>query len=99
MKDELFNELLESVNEGARIIKGKAKPSGTYNFGNNKIVNIRNKYGLSQQKFAALLGISTGTLKNWEQGRRKPMGSAKVLMAIADKHPETLLDTVKDIKR
>jgi len=98
MKDELFNELLESVAEGAKIIKGKSKPSRIFNFGNDKIVKIRNKYGLSQQKFATLLGISAGTLRNWEQGRRKPMGSAKILMAIADKHPETLLDVVKDIK-
>ena len=37
------------------------------------------------------LNISVGTLCNQEQGRRKPEGPARVLLAIADKHPEALL--------
>ena len=35
---------------------------------------LREKFGLSQDKFANLVGISVGTLRNWEQGRRKPEG-------------------------
>lgn len=56
------------------------------------IVRVRSKLGLSQSKFAAILGISTDTLQNWEQGRRTPTGPAKVLLRIAVKHPEVLLE-------
>lgn len=47
---------------------------------------------LSQVKFAQLLGISEDTLQNWEQGRRKPAGPAKVLLKIAAEHPKIVLD-------
>jgi len=48
---------------------------------------------LPQFKFAWLLGISEDTLQNWEQGRRKPAGPAKVLLKIAAKHPKIVLET------
>jgi putative transcriptional regulator len=38
-----------------------------------------------------LLGISSATLKNWEQGRRQPSGAAKVLLKIAKLHPRIIL--------
>jgi putative transcriptional regulator len=58
------------------------------------VAAIRQEYGLSQDKFAALLGISVRTLQNWEQGRREPHGPAKVLLHVASKHPEAILDVV-----
>ena len=49
---------------------------------------------LSQSKFAALMGISVKTLHNWEQGRRKPTGAARVLLRVAARHPEPVLEAV-----
>jgi putative transcriptional regulator len=51
---------------------------------------VRQKTGMSQSEFANLLGISIKTLQGWEQGRREPQGPAKVLLKIADMHPEIL---------
>ncbi|MYH30035.1 MAG: transcriptional regulator [Acidobacteria bacterium] len=51
------------------------------------VVAIRNKTGLSQPAFARSIGIPLGTLKNWEQGRRRPEGPARVLLALIDKRP------------
>jgi len=42
-----------------------------------------------------MLGISVRTLSNWEQGRRVPEGPAMVLLRVADKHPEAVLDVVR----
>jgi putative transcriptional regulator len=60
----------------------------------SEVVRVRGKLGLSQSKFASLLGISADTLQNWEQGRRSPTGPAKVLLKIATRHPEVLLEVV-----
>lgn len=92
MKKELFDELLESVKQGGAIMRGAMKPSRTFEFAESKVKKIREQYGLSQDKFAVLMGISTATLRNWEQGRRKPEGAARVLLQVAAKHPEALLD-------
>jgi len=56
------------------------------------LAEVRAKTGLSQDKFAALLGISPRTLRDWEQGRRSPSGAAKTLLRIAAKHPKVLRD-------
>ena len=97
MKEELFNELLESVKEGASILKGEKQPNRTFNVEFPDVKSIRSRFGLSQSKFSRLLGISTSTLRNWEQGLRKPEGPARVLLSVAAKHPEAVLDTVKDL--
>lgn len=94
MKSKLFNELQESLIEGAKILKGKKKPSREFNFNNPDPKLIREQLGLSQIKFAKLLGISVSTLQNWEQGRRKPDGPAKVLLNVAAYYPEAIFNTV-----
>jgi len=94
MNDKLFQELMDSVKQGGAIIRGDAKPSRVFNFENPDVKAIRKKYGLSQNKFAKLLGISASTLRNWEQGRRNPEGPARILLSVADKHPEAILDSV-----
>ena len=56
------------------------------------VTNIREKTGLSQARFAQLLGVSVRTLQDWEQGRRAPSGAAKTLLMIAEKNPRVLLE-------
>ncbi len=48
---------------------------------------VREKLGLSQTQFASLIGISPRTLQNWEQGHRRPEGTACALLRIAESHP------------
>jgi putative transcriptional regulator len=53
---------------------------------------IRERTGLSQARFAELLGVSVRTLQEWEQGRRAPSGAARTLLLIAQKNPKALVD-------
>ena len=55
---------------------------------------LRNFTGLSQVRFADALGISVHTLRNWEQGRRRPEGPALALLRIAARHPRALRENV-----
>ena len=98
MKDDLFQELLESVGEGGAILEGRENASRLFATREPDVISIRNKYGLSQTKFASLLGISVKTLRTWEQGRRKPEGAARILLRIAERHPEAILDVVREAK-
>lgn len=98
MKKELFEELFKSVKQGGAILRGKTKPSRSFEFPKSKVRKIREGYGLSQDKFARLMGISAATLRNWEQGRRKPEGPARILLMIAAKHPEALIDLMTNKK-
>jgi putative transcriptional regulator len=93
MRKELFEELLESVKQAKVIERGQAKPSRIFVVKRGtEVARVRRTLGLSQSKFAALLGISANTLKNWEQGRRRPTGAARVLLNIAARYPKVILE-------
>ena len=96
MKKALFDELLASVRQGGAIIRGEMPPSRVVEFAEPDVRLIRERYGLTQEKFARLLGISVATLRNWEQGRRKPEGAARILLQVAVRHPEAVLDAVRN---
>jgi putative transcriptional regulator len=55
-----------------------------------EIAATRRRLGLSQAEFAAWFGISPGTLRNWEQGRRVPDGPARVLLRVIEREPEAV---------
>src|SRR5436190_19432092 len=56
---------------------------------------VRRKLGLSQSEFAAKFGFQPATLKNWEQGRTRPDGPARVLLAVIARHPEAVEDVLQ----
>ena len=70
-----------------RILRGRIA-------GGEDIVALRQFVGLTQQQFAAALGISVHTLRNWEQGRRHPEGPALALLRIAARHPRVLRENL-----
>jgi putative transcriptional regulator len=56
------------------------------------VATIRERTGLSQARFAKLLGVSVRTLQEWEQGRRAPSGAARTLLMVAARNPQALLE-------
>jgi len=57
---------------------------------------IREKTGMSQQKFCATFGISIGTLRHWEQGLRSPRGPARVLLKVVQHNPKAIVESIKE---
>lgn len=88
MKDDMFDELLASVQEMDSIVQGKKVAARVTKFPEPEIKAIRERVGLSQNRFAMMLGVSKRTLENWEQGRRHPTGPAKALLRVLDADPE-----------
>ena len=70
-----------------RILRGRLA-------GGDDVVALRRFVGLTQRQFAAALGISVHTLRNWEQGRRTPEGPALALLRIAARHPRVLRENL-----
>ena len=92
MDDALFNELLASTKEAKEILTKKTAPSRTFYVEEPNAKEIRSQFNLTQNEFANLLNISVATLRNWEQGRRRPEGAARVLLNVAQRHPEVLME-------
>jgi putative transcriptional regulator len=56
---------------------------------------LRKKLKLSQNAFAARFGFSPAVVRNWEQGRNRPDGAARILLAVIDRHPAAVEDALR----
>jgi putative transcriptional regulator len=92
VNEKQFAELVQSVKEMQAIRKGRMKPSRVFEVPEPDAKAIRARFKLSQPEFAGLLGISVGTLRNWEQGLRRPEGPARVLLRVVELHPDAVRD-------
>ena len=94
MKDAAFKQLLESVRQAGRIRRGRTKPSRVTKFKGTDVRAVRAKLGQSQTEFALMIGVSVATLRNWEQGRRKPEGPALALLRVAARNPRAVVEAL-----
>jgi putative transcriptional regulator len=58
------------------------------------VAAVRRRTGLSQAAFSRRIGVSPATLRNWEQGRRTPEGPARVLLAMLERNPRVVEETL-----
>jgi putative transcriptional regulator len=56
--------------------------------------DLRRRAHLTQQQFAAKLGVPVETIRNWEQGKRAPRGPARALLAVIAHAPDTVFDAL-----
>ncbi|AHL35112.1 Cro/Cl family transcriptional regulator [Pseudomonas brassicacearum] len=89
-----FDELMESVQQMDEIIRGERQPSREFIVDALQVKEIRKATGLTQAKFAALIDVQLGTLRNWEQGRREPTGPAKALLRAIHNDPEHVINAL-----
>lgn len=50
--------------------------------------NVRAATKLTQAEFAARIGVPIETVRNWEQGKRRPRGPARALLKLIERAPD-----------
>lgn len=60
-----------------------------------EIKQIRKKYGINQQEFEKILGISTPSVSRWETGRVPQSKPVDILMRILDTHPDVMEERMR----
>ncbi|HCC53448.1 MAG TPA: transcriptional regulator [Desulfobulbaceae bacterium] len=94
MDKELFDNLVQSLQEAKAIAKGEAPASRRFELSAPDAKTVRQEIGLSQSEFARLMRVSVKTLQNWEQHRRNPTGPAAALLKVVSMSPETVLKSL-----
>ena len=91
MDKRLFKRLASSVGQMDEIVRGERKPARAFSVDAVMVKEIRAATDLSQARFARLIQVGVGTLRNWEQGRRQPTGPAKALLRAIQNDPEAVI--------
>lgn len=104
MTDKESSALLESASQALAMVRGSKLIGGRFSVrqapaqprarDKKDIVELRERLNFSQGMLARALNVSPSTVQAWESGRRTPSDAALKLLAIAEKHPEALFDSV-----
>ena len=98
---KLGKRLIQSAREARLIAQGKAE-EGSYRLHVPTQVDVRKicqMLNLSQAEFSNRFGVMLTTLRDWEQGRRKPEGPARVLMLVIQNDPEAVTRALSPKRR
>ncbi len=90
MKKQNFDKLVTSIRQAGKIRRGRMAPSRTTTVRPAEVKAIRERLGKTQTEFAFMIGVSPATLRNWEQGRRRPEGPARALLRVAAHSPRAV---------
>lgn len=92
MSKRALNKIMQGVEEARAYLEGTADKS-CYRVHVPRAVNvkkIRRSLGLSQEAFAETYGFALSAVRDWEQGRRRPERSARILLRIVEREPEAV---------
>ncbi len=93
--EKAFTEIDKGLEDAISHAKGKKSKAKEHRMEPIDVRSIREKTGMSQQRFCATFGISIGTLRHWEQGLRSPRGAARVLLKVVDQNPKAVIKAIE----
>jgi putative transcriptional regulator len=88
-------ELLDSAQDAVAISKGKVLPAKRLDLDLVDVALVRKRMKLSQVGFAKKFGLSAATVRDWEQGRRVPDSTARILLKVIAQRPEAVIAALK----
>ena len=99
MSKKAFDKINEGLTEALAVARGKAKPAKLHVPAEIDIRSIRSKLYLSQDGFASRFGFSINQIKDWEQGRSRPLGGVRAYLLIIDRNPQAVLELLRESAR
>jgi len=98
MRRDIFERTVAALHEAEAHAKGEPVPGMAVHVPEAiDVAEIRRRTGKAQPAFAASIGVQVATLRQWEQQRRQPQGPARVLLALLEKNPRLVEDTLGQV--
>jgi putative transcriptional regulator len=97
-KNVNFERIMRGLDDAATYARGEADLTKyrVHIPASVDVAAIRAKLGLTQESFAARFGFSRGAVRDWEQGRKVPEASARILLKVIDRRPDVVLEVLDD---
>ena len=91
MSKKAFDKISEGLHEALEIARGTIKPAALHVPAELDVRAIRLKTGLSQDVFASSFGFTVHQVRQWEQGRHRPLGAMRAYLMVIDRSPKDIL--------
>ncbi|WP_108522107.1 helix-turn-helix domain-containing protein [Bradyrhizobium algeriense] len=95
MSKKAFDKIAAGLTEALEIARGNAKPTKLYVPAEINVRGIRKKLGLSQDDFAQEFGFTINQIRDWEQGRSRPLDGLRAYLMIIEKNPDAVLNLLR----
>lgn len=96
MSKKAFDKIAAGLNEALEIARGNVKPARLYVPPEVNVREIRKKLNLSQNDFAAEFGFTINQIRDWEQGRTRPLGGLRAYLMLIKTEPRTVLQILRN---
>lgn len=91
MAKRAFGKIAEGLSEALAVARGDARRARLHVPAEIDVKAIRTKRGISQEDFAAQFGFTVNQIKDWEQGRSRPLGGVRAYLMIIDRDGDGVL--------
>lgn len=95
MSKRAFDKIAGGLTEALEIARGNAKPTKLYVPAEINVRSIRKKLELSQEDFAQEFGFTINQIRDWEQGRTRPLDGLRAYLMIIERNPQAVLDLLR----
>jgi putative transcriptional regulator len=99
MSKKAFDKIAEGLDEALLIARGQSKPAKLYVPPEIHVRAIRLKQKLSQEDFASAFGFTTHQIRQWEQGRCRPLGAVRAYLMIIERDPNAIRQLLRSAAR
>ncbi|MGH7105050.1 MAG: helix-turn-helix domain-containing protein [Acetobacteraceae bacterium] len=91
MTKAAFDRIAEGLTEALEIARGAAAPRRLYVPPEIDVRAIRAKSGMTQDSFASAFGFTVHQIRQWEQGRSRPLGAMRAYLMLIERDPRGVL--------
>ncbi len=95
MSKRAYDKIAAGLKEAIAISRGEAKPAKLYVPPEIDVRAIRSKLDLSQDDFASQFGFTVHQIRQWEQGRSRPLGAVRAYLMIINRDPKRVLEILR----
>lgn len=98
MSKKAFDQIAEGLTEALQVARGEAKPFRLHVPAEIDVKGVRTKLGLTQRDFAWAFGFGIDQLKQWEQGRSRPLDALRAYLLLIQAHPERMMEALRELR-
>ncbi|MCK0197832.1 transcriptional regulator [Ancylobacter sp. 6x-1] len=99
MSTKAFDKIAEGLAEATAIARGEAEHAKLFVPAEMDVRAIRTGLGMSQDGFATMFGFTVHQIRQWEQGRSRPLGAVRAFLLLIQTHPSEIMGMLREVSR